>query len=87
MSSPGSGAKKRKPGFKLPEPGEVLNYSYLREREFRQGRDEGVKDRPVAVVLLTRHVDGFDLVHVVPLSTRVELDRVESAGIHTGLIC
>ncbi len=56
--------------MKLPEPGEVLNYSYLREREFRQGRDEGVKDCPVAVVLLTRNVDGFDLVHVVPLSTK-----------------
>ncbi len=56
--------------MKLPEPGEVLNYSYLREREFRQGRDEGVKDRSVAVVLLTRNVDGFDLVHVVPLSTK-----------------
>ena len=69
-SSPGPGAKKRKPGSRLPEPGEVLNYSYLWEREFRQGRDEGAKDRPVAVVLLTRNVDGLDLVHVVPLSTK-----------------
>ena len=29
-----------------------------------------MKDRPVAVVLLTRNVDGLDLVHVVPLSTK-----------------
>jgi hypothetical protein len=54
----------------LPKPGEVIHYSYLWEYEYREGRDEGVKDRPVAVVIVTKTADGFDDVFVVPLSTR-----------------
>ncbi len=69
-SSPVRGQKKQKPGSNLPQPGEVLNYSYLWEREYVDGRDEGVKDRPVAVVLLTQTRDGLDLVHVVPMTTQ-----------------
>lgn len=69
-SSPAAGPKKPKKGSTLPEPGEVLNYSYLWESEFRNGRDEGVKDRPVAVVLVTKSVDGLDQVHVVPMTTQ-----------------
>jgi len=53
----------------LPKPGEVINYSYLWKREFESGRDEGVKDRPVAVVIVTRSADGFDQVFVVPMTT------------------
>lgn len=53
-----------------PKPGEVINYSYLWEQEYREGRDEGVKDRPVAVVLVTKSVDGLDQVHVVPMTTK-----------------
>lgn len=56
--------------MRLPEPGEVLNYSYLWQHEFEQGRDEGRKDRPVAVVIVTRTIDGLDQVHVVPITTR-----------------
>jgi hypothetical protein len=29
-----------------PEPGLVIRYSYLWHDEHRQGREEGVKDRP-----------------------------------------
>jgi len=53
-----------------PKPGEVINYSYLWEQEYREGRDEGVKDRPVAVVLVTQSADGIDQVHVVPMTTK-----------------
>jgi hypothetical protein len=53
----------------LPKPGEVINYSYLWEYEYRGGRDEGLKDRPVAVVIVTQSADGFDQVFVVPLTT------------------
>ncbi|MDF0490395.1 hypothetical protein PX554_19895 [Sphingomonas sp. H39-1-10] len=53
----------------LPKPGEVINYSYLWEYEYRAGRDEGIKDRPVAVVIVTRSADGFDDVLVVPMTT------------------
>lgn len=69
-SSPRPSAKKQKPGSGAPKPGQVLNYSYLWETEYREGRDEGVKDRPVAVVLVTQSVDGLDQVHVVPMTTK-----------------
>jgi hypothetical protein len=69
-SNPGADPKKPKKGSTLPEPGEVLNYSYLWEDEFANGRDEGVKDRPVAVVLVTQSKDGIHQVHVVPMTTK-----------------
>jgi hypothetical protein len=36
----------------VPRPGLVIRYSYLWESEARQGREEGVKDRPCAIVLV-----------------------------------
>jgi len=33
-----------------PRPGLVIRYSYLWAREHDQGREEGVKDRPCAVL-------------------------------------
>jgi hypothetical protein len=39
-----------------PRPGLVIGYSYLWERDFRAGREEGSKDRPCAV---KRHL-GLD---------------------------
>jgi len=66
----GAGLKRPKKGSTLPEPGEVLNHSYLWEYEFANGRDEGVKDRPVAVVLVTQAKDGIDQVYVVPMTTK-----------------
>lgn len=52
-----------------PEPGEVINYSYLWRSEYERGRDEGVKDRPVAVVVVVQTADGIDKVLVVPMTT------------------
>jgi hypothetical protein len=69
-SNPGQAAKPPSGSSAPPQPGEVLNYSYLWEYEFRSGREEGVKDRPVAVVLVTRKRDNLDYVHVVPMTTR-----------------
>ncbi len=69
-SNPAAAPKTPKKGSTLPQPGEVLNYSYLWEYEYVKGRDEGIKDRPVAVVLVTRQKDGIDQVHVVPLTTK-----------------
>jgi hypothetical protein len=34
-----------------PQPGLVIRYSYLWQAEHREGREEGVKDRPCAIVL------------------------------------
>jgi hypothetical protein len=51
-----------------PEPGLVIRYSNLWLREHREGREEGTKDRPCAIVLASRrygdgtqfrpHMDG-----------------------------
>lgn len=48
-----------------PEPGLVVRYSYLWYEEARQGRGEGVKDRPCAVVLAVD--DGAENPRVVVL--------------------
>jgi len=37
-----------------PVPGLVVRYSYLWNREYLQGRDEGQKDRPCAIVTVIR---------------------------------
>jgi hypothetical protein len=34
-----------------PKPAQVIRYSYLWADEHEAGRDEGIKDRPVAIVL------------------------------------
>ena len=51
-----------------PRPGLVIRYSYLWRREALAGRDEGVKDRPCAVVLAFRDVDGRTRVFVLPIT-------------------
>lgn len=51
-----------------PEPGLVIRYSYLWVREHEQGREEGVKDRPCAVLLATRNDEGDLRVIVLPIT-------------------
>ncbi|MGA7673609.1 MAG: hypothetical protein WCA78_01015 [Rhizomicrobium sp.] len=51
----------------VPIPGLVIRYSYLRHSEHLQGREEGVKDRPCAVVLVTETDAGGELVTVLPV--------------------
>jgi hypothetical protein len=51
-----------------PEPGLVIRYSYLWLREHREGREEGVKDRPCAIVLAARDSDNQTHVLVVPVT-------------------
>jgi hypothetical protein len=46
-----------------PQAGLVIRYNYLWEREARSGREEGVKDRPCAVLLVIK--DEGDLRPVV----------------------
>jgi hypothetical protein len=41
----------------IPEEGLVIRYSYLWHAECREGREEGVKDRPCAIILA---VEGRD---------------------------
>jgi len=51
-----------------PQPGLVIRYSYLWDREAQTGREEGVKDRPCAVVLTRQDGDGNTRVYVLPIT-------------------
>jgi hypothetical protein len=48
----------------------LINYSYLWSGEARLGREEGIKDRPCAVVIVTRTKDGETIVRVLPVTHR-----------------
>ncbi len=52
----------------VPVPGLVIRYSYLWVDEHKRGREEGVKDRPCAVVLVVVNEDGERVVAVLPIS-------------------
>ncbi|WP_040622479.1 hypothetical protein [Rhodovulum sp. PH10] len=52
----------------VPQPGLVVRYSYLWEREAREGREEGVKDRPCAIVLVVLREDESQVVRVLPVT-------------------
>ena len=53
-----------------PEPGLVINYSYLWREERDQGAEEGRKARPCSVVLVTGGEGGRTLVMVLPITHR-----------------
>jgi hypothetical protein len=52
----------------VPHPGLVIRYSYLWEREARAGREEGVKDRPCAIVLVLLREGEHPIVRVLPVT-------------------
>jgi len=54
--------------FPKPVQGLVVRYSYLWRSEHQQGQEEGVKDRPCAVILSTGHKDGYEIVTVLPIT-------------------
>lgn len=51
-----------------PEPGLVIRYSYLWRQEHNEGREEGSKDRPCAIVLLVQTAADEEEVVVVPVT-------------------
>jgi hypothetical protein len=55
---------------KWPKPvvGQVIRYAYLWHREAEQGREEGLKDRPCAIVFAVNHDEGRPIVVVVPVT-------------------
>lgn len=61
-----------------PEPGLVIRYSYLWLREHRDGREEGAKDRPCAIILAAPDTDGEIQVVVVPI-THNRPDNLDAA--------
>jgi hypothetical protein len=52
----------------VPRPGLVIRYSYLWESEARQGREEGVKDRPCAIILVILREGEHPIVRVLPVT-------------------
>ena len=58
--------------FPEPTPGLVIRYSYLWAQEHKHGREEGVKDRPCAVILVTANEDGERVEPISKLRTAVD---------------
>ncbi|MGC2525891.1 MAG: hypothetical protein WA417_25115 [Stellaceae bacterium] len=61
-----------------PELGLVVSYAYLWNSEFEEGQEEGVKDRPCALVLSSQNEGGNTIVAVVPV-THTPPERPEEA--------
>lgn len=61
-----------------PQPGLVIRYAYLWDREARAGQEEGVKDRPCAVVLAVKDEDGDTRVYVLPITHAASHDPAEA---------
>jgi hypothetical protein len=51
-----------------PAPGLVIRYSYLWAEEHERGQEEGVKDRPCAIVMMAMGDEGEKLVTVLPVT-------------------
>ena len=51
-----------------PVPALVIRYSYLWKVNFDRGQEEGVKDRPCAVILVSVDREGDRVVTVLPIS-------------------
>ena len=58
----------------VPVPGLVIRYSYLWQAEHVRGREEGVKDRPCAVMLVSADDAGERVVTVLPISHAAPTD-------------
>ena len=61
-----------------PEPGLVIRYAFLWRREADAGLEEGLKDRPCAIVLAVKSEIGETTVYVLPIthSAPLEQDRL-----------
>ncbi len=62
----------------VPRPGLVIRYSYLWESEARQGREEGVKDRPCAIVLVILREGEHPIVRVLPVTHSPPADPADA---------
>ena len=59
----------------VPRPGLVICYSYLWAEEHRGGHEEGIKNRPCAVVAASQVIDGKNVVTVIPITHSPQNDR------------
>jgi PemK-like, MazF-like toxin of type II toxin-antitoxin system len=64
--------------FPPPVPGLVIRYSYLWLSEHMKGQEEGVKERPCAIVLIVKTEGSRETVVVLPI-THSPPERAELA--------
>jgi hypothetical protein len=68
-----------------PQPGLVISYAYLWAREHGKGIEEGVKDRPCAIVAARQVIEGRTVVTVVPVTHMPPTDPVDAVEIPPAL--
>ena len=66
--SPATGQEPPADVWPIPQPGDVLSYAYLWSHEADAGQEEGLKDRPVAVVVSAKNADGNTQLLVAPIT-------------------
>lgn len=64
-----------------PHPGLVIRYAYLWKREHDEGREEGSKDRPCAIVMTAVINDGLHQVLVLPVTHTPPQDAADALEI------
>jgi hypothetical protein len=64
-----------------PRPGLVIRYSYLWASEAEAGREEGVKDRPCAIVLVLLREGEHPIVRVLPVTHGAPADPADALEI------
>ena len=65
-----------------PEPGLVISYAYLWDREARDGQEEGRKDRPCVIALaVQRRQDRETSVTVLPVTHSAPKDAASAVEI------
>lgn len=65
----------------VPRPGLVIRYSYLWDSEAQAGREEGVKDRPCAIVLVVLREGEHPIVRVLPVTHSAPADAADAIEI------
>jgi hypothetical protein len=58
----------------IPQPGMVIRYAYLWEREARSGHDNGQKDRPCAIILTLLEEGKAPYIRVLPITHSMPAD-------------
>jgi len=64
--------------FPVPHPGLVICYRYLWHSEAAKGSEEGLKDRPCAIILASQDENGDNVVTVTPI-THTPPDNLDEA--------
>ena len=64
-----------------PQPGLMIQYSYLWRDEARRGQEEGVKDRPCVIIGTQRRQDNRLIVSVFPITHTPQGERSNAVEI------